>query len=100
MTYGFTKFPNTWRISLARVRADGVDDLIGDEIENFSFAHDGGNCWAIGFFCMCVAFEVVKFLDAFFSCLACLFSEDGLKFTDAGHDGLNFFEQFTGADFG
>jgi hypothetical protein len=23
MTYGFTKFPNTWRFSLARVRADG-----------------------------------------------------------------------------
>ena len=22
MTYGFTKFPNTWRISLAKVRAD------------------------------------------------------------------------------
>lgn len=23
MTYGFTKFPNTWRISLAKVRAGG-----------------------------------------------------------------------------
>ena len=23
MSYGFTKFPNTWRISLAKVRADG-----------------------------------------------------------------------------
>jgi len=23
MTYGFTKFPNTWRISMAKVRADG-----------------------------------------------------------------------------
>jgi len=22
-SYGFTKFPNTWRISLAKVRADG-----------------------------------------------------------------------------
>jgi hypothetical protein len=23
MSYGFTKFPNTWRISLAKVRANG-----------------------------------------------------------------------------
>ena len=37
MTYGFTKFPNTWRISLAKVRANGT--LRPETVDWVDFPH-------------------------------------------------------------
>jgi len=58
--------PNVFKAAgLAEIDSAAEFVLIDGEVEDFGFAHDSGNCSAIGFIYVCVASELVEFLDAF-----------------------------------
>src|SRR5262245_46139280 len=60
-----------------------------DEVENLGFAHDCGDCGAIGFFCMRIASELVEFSDTFVCAFDGLFGCDGLEFLDTLADAVS-----------
>jgi len=92
--------PNVFKAAgLAEVDFAAEVVLLDGEIEDFGFTHDGGNCCGVGFICVCVASELVEFLDAFFRGFLGAFCGLCLQFVDAIED-FSLFEQTTGINFG